>query len=52
VELFATQEERLRRNVTPLRLAEKHAKRDLDRSRELLLDHDAQYQLNSNGDFF
>jgi hypothetical protein len=52
VELFATQEERLRRNVTPLRLSEKHPKRDLGRSRELLLEHDATFKLNSSGDFF
>lgn len=52
VELAATQEERLRRNETPLRLAEKHPKRDLSRSRALLLEHDAKYRLNSNGDFF
>jgi hypothetical protein len=52
VELYATQEERLRRNVTPLRLAEKLPKRDLDHSRRLLLDHDANYRLNSDGDFF
>ena len=52
VELAATQEERLRRNETPLRLAEKHPKRDLARSRALLLEHDAKYRLNSNGDFF
>jgi hypothetical protein len=52
VELAATQKERLRRNETPLRLAEKHPKRDLARSRALLLEHDAKYRLNSNGDFF
>jgi hypothetical protein len=52
VELTATQEERLRRNVTPLRLAEKHPKRDLERSRELLLEHDAKHRLNSDGNFF
>ena len=52
VELWATQEERLRRNQTPLRLAEKQPKRDLEHSRALLLDHDAKYRLNSNGDFF
>jgi len=52
VELCATQEERLRRNDTPLRLAEKRPKRDVQRSRELLLEHDAKYRLNSNGDFF
>jgi hypothetical protein len=52
VELAATQEERLRRNVTPLRLAEKRPKRDLAHSRALLLEHDATYRFNSNGDFF
>jgi hypothetical protein len=52
VELAATQTERLRRNETPLRLAEKRPKRDLARSRALLLEHDAKYRLNSNGDFF
>ncbi len=52
VELAATQEERLRRNVTPLRLAEKAPKRDLEHSRALLLEHDTKYRFNSNGDFF
>jgi hypothetical protein len=52
VELEATQTERLRRNETPLRLAEKHPKRDLPRSRELLLEADRTYRLNSRGDFF
>jgi hypothetical protein len=52
VELFATQEERLRRNASPLRLSEKQTKRDLERSRAVLLQHDAEHQLNSNGDFF
>jgi hypothetical protein len=51
-ELTATQEERLRRNETPLRLAEKYPKRDLARSRALLLEHDARHRLNSDGDFF
>lgn len=52
VELSATQEERLRRNETSLRLAAKHPKRDLARSRALLLEQDAKYRLNSNADFF
>lgn len=52
VELLASQEERLRRNETPLRLAEKYPKRDLKRSRELLVNHDARYRFNSDGDFF
>src|SRR5687767_3566493 len=37
VELEATQEERLRRNETPLRLAEKRPQRDTARSRAFLL---------------
>lgn len=49
VELEATQEERLRRNETELRLAEKPSKRDVAASRERLLDHDARYRLNSGG---
>jgi hypothetical protein len=52
VELVASQEERLRRNETPLRLSSKPTKRNLEHSRALLLDHDARYRLNSNGDFF
>ncbi|MCI0356002.1 MAG: AAA family ATPase [Acidobacteria bacterium] len=52
VELEATQAERLRRNETPLRLAEKRPKQDLAQSRAFLLEADEKYQLNSNGDFF
>ena len=51
VELEATQEERLRRNETPFRLAEKPFKRDLAVSRARLLADDAAYQLNSQGAF-
>jgi hypothetical protein len=51
VELETTQEERLRRNETAFRLAEKPFKRDLLASREQLLDLDAKYQLNSKGVF-
>jgi len=50
-ELEATQEERLRRNETEFRLAEKPFKRDLAASRATLLANDAQYQLNSGGRF-
>jgi hypothetical protein len=50
VELEATQEERLRRNETEFRLAEKVSKRDVAASRERLLAHDAQYRLNSSGE--
>ena len=52
VELQAAQEERLRRNETEPRLAEKAPKRDLERSRRLLLEADERYRLNSDGDFF
>ncbi|MFE0148077.1 hypothetical protein ACFWY5_13100 [Nonomuraea sp. NPDC059007] len=51
LELSATQEVRLERNQGELRLAEKPSKRDLTQSRQLLLDADAQYRLNSNGEF-
>jgi hypothetical protein len=51
VELQATLEERLRRNVTELRLAHKPSKRNLARARETLLDAEARYQLHS-GDRF
>ena len=48
-ELEATQAERLRRNATEFRLAEKPFKRDVAASRERLLADDAVYQLNSRG---
>jgi AAA domain len=51
VELEATQAERLRRNETPFRLAEKPFKRDLVASRARLLADDAKYQLSSQGAF-
>jgi hypothetical protein len=51
VELESTQTERLRRNETEFRLAEKPFKRDLDASRQQLLELDAKYQLNSRGRF-
>lgn len=51
VELEASQEERLRRNESEFRLAEKPFKRDLTASRQQLLDIDAKYQLNSKGVF-
>ena len=51
VELTATQEERLRRNETEFRLAQKPSKRDVPFSRSLLLRHDAEYQLDSAGRF-
>ena len=51
VELEATQVERLRRNETELRLAEKPSKRDVEQSRRRLLAADATYRLNSSGEF-
>jgi shikimate kinase len=50
-ELEASQGERLRRNETEFRLAEKPSKRDLAESRQRLLENDADYQLNSRGAF-
>jgi hypothetical protein len=52
VELEATQAERLRRNETPLRLAEKRPQRDTVGSRAFLLDADRMYQLNTREAFF
>jgi hypothetical protein len=52
VELEAAQAERVRRNDTPLRLAEKRPQRDVAGSRAFLLEADRKYQLNTRGDFF
>lgn len=51
VELECDQAERLRRNETEFRLAEKPSKRDLEQSRNQLLELDEKYQLNSRGRF-
>ena len=51
VELECSQAERLRRNETEFRLAEKPFKRDLEKSRSQLLELDQKYQLNSRGRF-
>lgn len=51
VELQATQAERLRRNATELRLAEKPSKRDVEQSQRRLLAADATYRMNSGGEF-
>ena len=51
VELNASQEERLRRNLCASRLAAKPSKRDVEASRRNLLDLDARYCLNSGGRF-
>jgi hypothetical protein len=47
VELRASQNERLRRNETAFRLAEKPSKRAVDDSRRRLLEHDTQYRFES-----
>lgn len=52
VELEATQAERLHRNETPLRLAEKKTKRDIQHSRQHLIDVDLRHRLNTDRDFF
>jgi hypothetical protein len=51
VELQATLEERLRRNETEFRLAQKPSKRDVEQSRRRLLQHEAEYRMNSSGEF-
>jgi hypothetical protein len=51
VELECAVDERLRRNETEFRLAEKPFKRDLEQSKKQLLELDADYQLNSKGRF-
>lgn len=51
LELEASQDERLRRNETEFRLAEKPSKRDVARSRQGLLDLDAGYRLHSTTEF-
>lgn len=50
-ELYSPQEERLRRNATELRLAEKPSKRNLEWSRQNLLKTDERYRMNTDGDF-
>ena len=50
-ELAASREERLRRNETALRLAEKPHMRDVAASRARLIQLDADYRLNSGGEF-
>lgn len=51
VELYASLEERLKRNRTEGRLLEKPSKRDLAASEQRLLAHEA-HRRNTNGDFF
>ena len=51
VELACAQEERVRRNETEFRLAEKPVKRNLEHSRSTFRDADEKYQMNSRGRF-
>jgi hypothetical protein len=51
VELQASQEERLRRNDGEFRLAEKPSKRNREASARNLLALDAEYRLNTSGEF-
>jgi len=51
VELYADLETRLRRNESEDRLAAKHSKRDVQKSRDRLLANERDYRLTSNGDF-
>lgn len=52
VELEADQSERLRRNASEFRLAQKPSKRQVEESRKRLLENDKSHKLNSTGDFF
>lgn len=52
VELETDLSERLRRNETEFRLAQKSSKRQLDESRRGLLESDQKYKMNSADDFF
>jgi AAA domain len=52
VELEADLQERLQRNATEFRLAQKPSKRNLKNSRENLLDTEKEHTMNSKGDFF
>jgi hypothetical protein len=44
--------ERLKRNESEFRLSQKPPKRNIEKSREKLLEDGENYRLNSNGDFF
>jgi shikimate kinase len=52
VELEADLSERLKRNESEFRLSQKAPKRDLEHSRQRLLEDCTNYKLNSDGDFF
>ncbi len=52
MELEAELSERLKRNESEFRLSHKLPKRDVEKSKERLLEDDKEYKLNSDGDFF
>lgn len=52
VELEADFEERLRRNESEFRLAQKPSKRNVETSKANLIHHEENYRLNTDGDFF
>ena len=52
VELHANINVRLSREGTPLRLRLKPAKRDIATARQLIVDTEGKYKLNSDGDFY
>ena len=52
VELVADIEERLRRNVSEFRLAQKAPKRDIEKSRRMLIESSTTHKLNTDDDFF
>jgi hypothetical protein len=52
VELEATLATRLERNQTPLRIAHKPSKADVEASEARLLSNEHGHRMNSSGDFF
>jgi shikimate kinase len=52
VELYADLSERLKRNESAFRLENKPSKRDIHASREKMLEHEQEYKMNTDNDFF
>jgi hypothetical protein len=52
VELQADLSERIKRNESEFRLAQKPSKRDVAKSQAMMLEHVEKYRFNSNDDFF
>lgn len=51
VELLASRETRVAREGTPLRLALKPARREVQKARSMHIELDAKYRMNANGAF-